>query len=355
MNNNNETIIEFGLTENYISDWTVRDALREVYQNFIDYGDYDEIILNNIKPNIIYLSNDFKPKSLDFLTLGTSIKKEGAIGKHGEGLKMAMLVFLRNNLEISISFDNYTITPLWVKKDNINNNIFAIKIETIPNSQNVFSVYMEISTSDIKYIDTILKDEDIMFTYAGSSIIYKPKGTLYIGKLYVGTFSDLSKAYSLSPLVIPLDRDRKVPPSFNVSYHASKVNEEYIKSQKTFDVNSIGYSDTKYINELPETFVKSVKPIIVNESIQYTTTVIDEETNKPKTIVIEQSNIIEVFKKTSFLSIIVDKLKKLLVKAVKGQELAQMFYDKYCHDEDTRTDFKILMARFFITLDENKN
>ena len=35
-----QTVINYFISENYIPDWTVQDAIREIYQNFIDYGEY---------------------------------------------------------------------------------------------------------------------------------------------------------------------------------------------------------------------------------------------------------------------------------------------------------------------------
>ena len=35
-----EGIIYYGIGLEYLSNWTINHALREIYQNFLDYGDY---------------------------------------------------------------------------------------------------------------------------------------------------------------------------------------------------------------------------------------------------------------------------------------------------------------------------
>jgi hypothetical protein len=54
--------IEYGFGREYLSSWTLKEALREVFQNYIDYGDYDISIGNVDEDNnsvTVRVANDY--------------------------------------------------------------------------------------------------------------------------------------------------------------------------------------------------------------------------------------------------------------------------------------------------------
>ena len=97
-------IIKFGISENYVPDWTTVNAIREIFQNFIDYGEYTvDVKCINEDLSWVVLSNDFTPNDLSFLKIGFSDKTSDKIGGHGEGMKLAGLIFERQGLDFTIT------------------------------------------------------------------------------------------------------------------------------------------------------------------------------------------------------------------------------------------------------------
>ena len=101
-------IIHYGIGKDYLPNWGLPQALREIYQNFIDYGEYDAKSVKYGENVVVTITNDYKPETLEFLRIGMSNKggNINAIGKHGEGLKMALLVMARMDMFCIIKFEN---------------------------------------------------------------------------------------------------------------------------------------------------------------------------------------------------------------------------------------------------------
>ena len=60
-------IIEYPITANYMSHWTIRQATRELLQNAIDSGEY--IIQDGTCGEYVITNRLYKPVTLDELTL----------------------------------------------------------------------------------------------------------------------------------------------------------------------------------------------------------------------------------------------------------------------------------------------
>jgi len=76
------TTINYFISENYIPHWTIEDAYREIYQNFIDYGEYNiDITKLNPEIDLVFISNSFNPTNTDLLIIGESNKSDKQIGK----------------------------------------------------------------------------------------------------------------------------------------------------------------------------------------------------------------------------------------------------------------------------------
>ena len=109
--------IEYGFGRDYLPNWTLTEALREVFQNYIDYGEYKIKSFPTRNTDIIRItvSNNYIPNKLEFLRIGNTDKGDNseAIGHHGEGLKVAFLIFLREGLFFRIRSKFITLDPNW--------------------------------------------------------------------------------------------------------------------------------------------------------------------------------------------------------------------------------------------------
>ncbi len=348
------TKINYYISENYIPDWTLEDAFRELHQNFKDYGEYNiEVVNKDPLTDYVLLSNSFDPKSTDLLIIGESNKSENQIGKYGEGLKMAALVLLRNGYECIVHTNTFKATFLLV--DNVTTSIKTLGVSIQEYSEEprlaeeaTFNVQITTPVNSFNtYTEQIIKPEDILHTREGyGSIVNKTKGDIYVGDLFVCNLKSFNYAYNLYPKNISLDRDRKVPKDFDVKWNISKIQETYEEFDK------IGKSADVKFATIPPSLVHTYKPKLIGDKIVFVTDVVNKEGEQKVAIVSDNFNY--QLSTHSYFSQIVFKLKKLITSSLGVDELAKNFLNKYCNGEESRKEFKILMHRFGITFEEVK-
>lgn len=252
--------ISYGIGRNYLSHWGINETLREVLQNFMDYGDYEI----NTENNTVKISNNYNPDNLEFLTLGNSNKSTGSRGKYGEGLKMALLIFARENINVKVETPTKTLIPTFIQSEV--GEIFAINILDIINEK--FSISFDINL-DIwnDYYNSVIKKEDVLFDdeYYGR-IVDRTAGEIYCGGLFVNKVDNLSKSYDINVSHLPLTRDRNLPKTFDVNWATSHINE----SQGKISLKDLTYSDTAYVHSIPEDIKQKIEPRLVGNSIEAT-------------------------------------------------------------------------------------
>jgi len=329
-----ENIVNYGIHKNYLNHWVIEHALREIMQNFMDYGEYKvktKIIGDNVE---VVISNDYNPADLSFLAIGLSIKEGNeARGKYGEGLKMAMLVFSRLDKSISIRFKDKLIIPTF--RETAIGKTFCIKIKETKLVDNFNIKFVVSKLLWQTFYSDIIKKEDIIFENIYGRIVDKPIGNIYCGGLFVINASNLSKSYDINPSYLSLDRDRLTPSTFNINWYTSKLNDAYGK----INVRDLTYSDTEYLEKLPIAVKRAIKPVIVGNSIEYS------YKNKGKTVLIEDSNRKALLANDSFFSKIVKRLKLYIVKQLGVYELLLEFKAKYVHSPAAIQDFDIILDR----------
>lgn len=341
-----QTLINYFISENYISDWTIQDALRELYQNFIDYGEYQVDIVNKEEgfDNYIF-SNNFEPESTDLLIIGDSNKTETARGKYGEGLKMAALVILRNEGRLLINTTHFSARFILVDNEYTNIKTLGVIIDEslLGLKVNNFDVSIWIPEGEIaKYQDKLIKPIDVIHTKEGyGSIVNKPKGSLYVGGLFVCVLNDLNYAYDILPKHIQLDRDRKVPQNFEVKWAISKIQETYTEFDPTGKSQDVSYSN------IPNTHISKYTPKIKGDSVIFTTIVKTKEGEKE----VEVSNRFnEQLTNENFFSRMVFNLKRLIASSLNIDQMAIKFRKEYCHSNDSKDQFDVLMFRLGIDI-----
>ena len=111
---------ELSISTDYVSDWGLVEAFRELFQNALD----NEIVNPENKMGWAYdekegkvtITNKTSKLSARTLLLGGGTKKDDnrTIGKHGEGYKIAFMVLLRNGKQITVY--NYGANEVWEVK-----------------------------------------------------------------------------------------------------------------------------------------------------------------------------------------------------------------------------------------------
>lgn len=333
-----ENKIYYGFGKEYLKDWGIKEALREIYQNFIDYGIYSEESFEENDISYVSISNEWKPESLDFLRIGNSKKNNiNAIGKHGEGLKMALLILKRMGYESKIITPKFIIQPEFYNDKEIG-ECFCLSYQEHEYENKFFTIEFSCLTSEYNlFKENLILKSDIIFSdnYYGE-IVSKEKGNIYSGGLLVCHLENITKSYNISPAHLPLDRDRKVPQSFDVSWATSKINDKYGK----WETKDLHHSDTHYIDKIPEEIVKQFKPIRVGNDIQF---IYKDENGKDK--VIGNQNINQLLKKESLFASAIKKIKMFIAKQLGLYDLLIEFKSKHVHGADAIADFEIILER----------
>lgn len=331
-------VIYYGFGLDYLKDWGIEQALREVYQNFLDYGPFKESV-KPVKNNkvLVTISNDWKPENLDFLRIGNSRKKEGSIGKHGEGIKMAFMIFLRQNLYSQIITNKNVVVPSSYIDDEIG-ECFCFEYFNIKSRSERFIIQFVVDKDVFKsFRENIITEKDIEYTdkYYGD-IVNKPKGCIYSGGLFVAQLQNLSRAYNIRPEHLQLDRDRSVPRSFDVNWAASRI----LDSFDRWNFVDETYDDTQYITKVPDHIKTEVKPVIVGSSIEFI-----RKDEKGEEVVITNSNLKEVLKKDNFFQSAIKKLKQFVAKKLGLYDMLIEFKEKHVHSHEARLDFDLILER----------
>lgn len=314
--------IYYGMGFEYLSNWTIKHALREIYQNFLDYGPYSDTSEFNDDLKLVTLTNDWQPESLDFLRIGRSVKKsDNAIGKHGEGIKMAFLILHRLGYGCKIITNKYNIIPdTYIDKEI--GECFCLRYEEHGLENQLFTIEFECDAFIYEEFKTkIIKDNDIIFDdkYYGQ-IVNKEPGEIYSGKLYVATLKNISKSYNINPRFLPLDRDRLVPGAFDTNYSCSKINESYGK----WTMKDISYSDTSYVNTIPDEVKKEFKPTVINKKVEF----VYKDENGEKQI-LKNDRIKNILKEDTIFQSTIKKIKKFIAKKLGLYDLLIEFKETY--------------------------
>lgn len=120
---------EITISPNYVSNWGIKEAIREILQNAIDgeTNGYEKIVdYNGDTLNITSLGVNLQAKDL---ILGCSSKddQDGMIGKYGEGFKLALVVLLRKGLNVEIQNGNKIWTPSFKISDTFGTQVLNIE------------------------------------------------------------------------------------------------------------------------------------------------------------------------------------------------------------------------------------
>lgn len=248
---------ELGISMNYVPDWGIIEAMRELFQNALDnqtrtpenqmYWNYDK------EAETITVGNKTSVLERKSLLIGESTKRneQNTIGKHGEGYKLAFVVLIRQNKKVTVY--NYGAKEVWrikvvksrkygcevpvveIDKQHIWNKIpdnnLTITVEGITEEEykliensNLHLKYKNIENNNQTYFNTDAEDDILKYGMSQQILFNKEEtGNIYVNGLYVGHLGNFFYGYNLRPTDIKLDRDRKMLPEYDVKRTASRA------------------------------------------------------------------------------------------------------------------------------------
>lgn len=249
------------LDVNYVSDWGIQDAIRELFQNAIDYGNWDwDYIEGTLK--IISKGASLPTASL---LLGHSRKNDGAIGKFGEGYKLAMLVLTRLGYVSYI----HNRDEIWRPK--------LINSRTYKTQQLVFDTSFASTADNLVFCIEGLSESDFLIAkyrnlhleptiaWEGTSkgvILPDRPGAIFVGGLWVCDLEEFKYGYNFSPTCMTLDRDRRLVRAFDVSWLTCQMWAETHRFEEITSLIKEDAPDTKYL----DSFLYNTKEGLADEA-----------------------------------------------------------------------------------------
>jgi hypothetical protein len=227
--------IELPISINYVPDWGLHEALRELYQNSIDRknkNDFSPIINKFYKKNkCLLVGNKQTSIATNTLILGNSQKGDGEIGKYGEGYKLALIVLLRLGHEVTIYNYNQIWKPRIIFSEQFECDILSIEIEEngTSNEDLVFAI-SNITPESFKGYEAynlLLQPPYSKDVTSKGEILNdeKYRKKIFVEGLYVCTLTHdkVHFGYNFKAGVIKLDRDRSQVAGFDIFWLAGQM------------------------------------------------------------------------------------------------------------------------------------
>lgn len=214
--------IELSLSPKYVTNWGLKEAIREILQNAIDCE------TDGYKVDVTYYSERLTirtegttlPKHT--LLLGESGKSDNKyVGKYGEGYKLALLVLTRLGKETMIFTNGEKWTPIFEVSEVFGEQSMKMLIEESDAyaPENVVFEIKGIKQHEMASFRTLfIALEKFLGRSVGATrqgeygtvlLSEEFKGKFYVNGLYVQTDTEFNYGYDFKSEYVELDRDRK--------------------------------------------------------------------------------------------------------------------------------------------------
>ena len=255
---------ELPISPNYVSNWGIKEAIREILQNAIDSDNcgHPKQILYSADEAVLTIINKGARLPLSSLVLGCSSKDDidGMIGKFGEGYKLALVVLLRKGLKVDILNGEEEWIPSFKLSDNFGTQVLNIEVNQLPENAECDDVVFAISGIDedlykeLQLLFPCINDDygDVVESDNGTILLDKKfQGKMYVEGLFIQSDNNFQYGYNFKSSVVDLDRDRKA-----INYYelrrltaASVVTAETC-CPELFKAISDSYTDVKDITDV---------------------------------------------------------------------------------------------------------
>lgn len=217
---------ELTMTTGYVGHWKEWEAIREILQNAIDFGN-PRIRQGMGKLEIISTNISLSPASL-LLGHTTKGSDTSSIGQFGEGYKLACLVLTRMGIKLTIQNGHDRI---WIPKLE-HSDRYGCEILVIE------EVRGEYLNDDL--IFTIETDIDLKGKYLAnmteSQILDGQHGLIYVAGLYVCELAGFRHGYNFGACDIELGRDRQMVSSYDLKWEMAQLWNNSGRTQEVYEM-----------------------------------------------------------------------------------------------------------------------
>lgn len=251
------------ISPKYVPDWGKWEAFRELMQNVIDrqheIASAEIIFTYNPIQQRITIGNKLSYLDRKTLVLGETTKSENdaAIGKYGEGYKLALLVLLRQGTRVRIRTGNEVWAPVIKFSEQFQTELLTINVIASHPSDNLLFDLDGITPEDYRLFQKnclfINPPIDKIDTPIGKILLDESlKGKVFIEGLYVCDFDEQEKiryGYDMKASHLSLDRDRKKVNSFNLLWEVAQMytSLDATRAGMIYSLQKEGWRDIAYL------------------------------------------------------------------------------------------------------------
>ncbi len=279
--------IELSLGKNYVCNWGLWEAVREIMQNAQD-SEKDGHPLSITYENedlpeggTLTITNDDVRLNISSLILGNSTKTDDVsmIGKYGEGYKLALLVLLRLGKTITIYTGSEKWKPKFRKSKTFETDVLTIEREPYEGAvdrERVMFIIDGITITEFEMLklksirirqetNRYHKIKMVDCDYGKILLDDEYKGKFYVEGLFIQNDENFKYGYSFNSEDVNLDRDRKAINYYELCELTTKsllsqtedfkIVETSITS-KTHDTSDLQYYYKNASDEFKEGFAK---------------------------------------------------------------------------------------------------
>ena len=231
---------ELSLSPDYVPEWGIVEAVRELFQNALDQQateEHNEMFFDYDGSRLLRIGNRNSVLAAQSLLMGSTTKKgdENTIGQHGEGYKVATLVLAR--LGKHVVFYNYGAKEVW-RPRLVNSKRYGTQILTffvdkqfvwnfIPDSNLTITIEGVTPSEYASIVESNLHLQDVgavLNTPKGRILTEERyKGKIFVSGLFVCNYPAYAYGYDFKPQYIELDRDRKLISDFDLQWLSSSM------------------------------------------------------------------------------------------------------------------------------------
>lgn len=231
---------ELPISPNYVADWDLVAAVREIFQNALDQqtANPDNEMLVHYDPELqqLRIGNRDSTLAMSTLVLGNSskTKRDDMIGQFGEGYKLALVVLLRLGKSVTIYNNPSVWTPEIVRSEVFETPVLSIHVakyrfKTCPEHDLMFTIsgitpeeFEQIKARNL-YFHEIDLQKCILHEFGTIHLDEKYKGQVFVSGLYVTTLGEAHYGYDFRPGKIKIGRDRDLVSDHSIFWETSHM------------------------------------------------------------------------------------------------------------------------------------
>ena len=295
---------ELTVSPEYVPNWTIVEAVRELFQNALDVAETSEGKSAmgweyDAGMERLHIWNENASLSKQSLLFGSTTKTDEAtsIGKFGEGYKLAFLTLARLGYKVTVfnRMNKEKWLPKIIKSRRYGSDLLVVDTERVYaklKSDTLTFTIEGVTQDDFEKISDSnlhIKPIEVLHETGFGNILKGCAGKIFIKGLFVCKKADLAYGYDILPPYIETNRDRDLIADFNLTWATSQM---WVSADQPMVVSKMVKNET-----LDTTYVSSFNAIELSETMAADFKAMHGKYAIPVTTQDEYDNIKKIYKK----------------------------------------------------------